>query len=72
MQVPDAAWIPCCLWRRLSATAPIRPLAWEPPCAVGTALKKAKRLKKKKKEFIGIKIGTVDWGNFPGALNAKF
>ena len=21
------------LWRRLAAVAPIRPLAWEPPCA---------------------------------------
>ena len=32
------------LWRRLAATAPIRPLAWEPPYAVGAALEKAKRL----------------------------
>ena len=28
------------LWRRLVATAPIGPLAWEPPYAVGVALKK--------------------------------
>ena len=28
------------LWRRLAAVAPIRPLAWELPCAVGVALKK--------------------------------
>ena len=28
------------LWRRSAATAPIRPLAWEPPYAVGGALKK--------------------------------
>ena len=33
------------LWRRLEATAPIRPLAWEPPYAEGEALEKAKRLK---------------------------
>ena len=26
------------LWRRLEATALIRPLAWEPPYAVGMAL----------------------------------
>ena len=26
------------LWYRLAATAPIRPLAWEPPYAAGTAL----------------------------------
>ena len=25
------------LWRRLVATAPIRPLAWEPPYATGVA-----------------------------------
>ena len=35
------------LWCRLVATAPIRPLAWEPPYAVGAALEKTK----KKKEF---------------------
>ena len=36
------------LWHRLVATAPIRPLAWKPPYATGTALEKAKRQKKKK------------------------
>ena len=30
------------LWRRLVATAPTRPLAWGPPYAAGTALKKDK------------------------------
>ena len=30
------------LWRRLAATAPIRPLAWEPPYATGMALEKTK------------------------------
>jgi len=30
------------------ATAPIRPLAWEPPYAVGVALKKDKKTKTKK------------------------
>ena len=38
------------LWCRLVATAPIRPLAWEPPYAIGVALEKAKRQKKKKKK----------------------
>ena len=33
------------LWCRPAATAPLLPLAWEPPCAVGVALKK------KEKEF---------------------
>ena len=36
------------LWCRLVAVALIRPLAWEPPYAVGAALEKAKRQKKKK------------------------
>ena len=36
------------LWHRPVAAAPIRSLAWEPPCAMGAALEKAKRQKKKK------------------------
>ncbi len=31
------------LWHRLAAAAPIGPLAWESPHAVGVALEKAKR-----------------------------
>jgi len=38
------------LWPRPSATAPIRPLAWELPYAEGVALEKAKRPGKKKKK----------------------
>ena len=34
------------LWHRLAATAPIRPLAWEPPHEAGEALEK-----KTKEEF---------------------
>jgi len=37
------------LWCRLAATALIGSLAWEPPCAAGAALEKAKRQEKKKK-----------------------
>ena len=33
------------LWCRLVATAPIQPLAWEPPYAEGVAQEKAKRQK---------------------------
>ena len=40
------------LWRSLSATALIRPLAWEPPYAMGLALEKAKRPKKKNCLFL--------------------
>ena len=36
------------LWRRLAATAPIQPLAWEPPYAVGAALKRQKDKKTNK------------------------
>ena len=36
-------WLYC----RLAATAPIRPLSWEPPYAAGVALKKTKDKKKK-------------------------
>ena len=33
------------LWRRPAAVALIRPLAWEPPYAMGVALKKKKKKK---------------------------
>jgi len=36
------------LWRRPVATAPIQPLAWEPPYAAGAAQEMAKRQKKKR------------------------
>ena len=32
------------LWHRPAATAPIQPLAWEPPYATGAALKKKKKI----------------------------
>ena len=31
------------LWHRPAAVAPIRPMAWEPPCAAGAALKSKKK-----------------------------
>jgi len=39
---PTLQW----LWRRQVATAPIRPLALEPPYATGAALENAKKKKK--------------------------
>ena len=36
----DLAWL--WLWPRSAAVAPIRPLAWEPPYAMGVALKRQK------------------------------
>ena len=38
------------LWCSLAATAPMGPLAWEPPYAAGVALKRTKDQKKKKKK----------------------
>ena len=38
------------LWHRLKATAPIRPLTWEPPYAMGVALEKAKTTTTKQKQ----------------------
>jgi len=40
---PELLW----LWSRRVAIALIRPLAWEPPYAMGAALEKTKRQKKK-------------------------
>ena len=36
------------LWWRLAATAPVGPLAWEPPYAAGAALGEKKGKKKKR------------------------
>ena len=38
------------LWRRLETTAPIQPLAWEPPHAAGAAQEIATTTKKTKKD----------------------
>ena len=38
------------LWHRPAGVTPIRPLAWEPPYAVGMALKSKKRKKEKKRK----------------------
>ena len=47
VKVADKAWIWCCwLWCRLAATALMRPLAWESPCATGAPLKRQKTKKK--------------------------
>ena len=37
-------------WRRPAATALISPLAWEPPCASGAALEKARKKKERDME----------------------
>ena len=44
---PELLW----LWRRPVATAPIQPLAWEPPCAACAALKSQKGKGKVKYDY---------------------
>ena len=44
------------LWCRLAAVAPIRPLAWELPYAVGVALKSKNKCIKLRNKFIKKKI----------------
>ena len=49
------------LWHRPVATAPIQPLAWEPPCASGVALKRQKKKKKKEKKKKRV-VEAQEWG----------
>ena len=54
--IPDLAqWVKALallwLWCRLVAVALIRPLAWEPPYAMGVALETTKKKKKEKKQL---------------------
>ena len=44
------------LWRGPAATAPIRPLVWEPPYVAGAALKSKKKKKKKKRRGGGWEV----------------
>ena len=52
---PTLLW----LWCRPVSTAPIGPLAWEPPYAKGVAQKKDK--KKKKLQFLKILLTNNDY-----------
>ena len=49
------------LWHRLVATAPIGPLAWEPPYAEGAALEEAKRQTNKQKECVYMHVNTCSY-----------
>jgi len=62
VQVADVAQIPCCCgW----GVAPIQPLAWELPHALGMALKEEK---KKKRRLAGLWL----WGRYEGwGIRAK-
>ena len=47
---PELLWMWLWQWCWLAAIAPIQPLAWEPPYAMGIA-PRSKKKKKKKKSF---------------------
>jgi len=47
------------LWRRPAAAALIRPLAWEPPYAVGEALEKRQKKKKKNNKMKNLGVGDI-------------
>ena len=47
---PPLLW----LWCKPVATAPIRPLAWEPPYAMGAVLKRQKEKKKIKNHNVSV------------------
>ena len=42
------------LWHRPAATAPIRPLTWDPPYAMGMALKRPKKQKQKQNKTLAL------------------
>ena len=54
----DLALLLLWLWRGPAAAVPIGLLAWEPPCAMGEALKKQK--KKKKIQIRGTNINIIE------------
>ena len=56
------------LWHRLAATAPIRPLAWEPPYAAGVALEKGKKTKKKRWRILGVPF-MAQWLTNPTSIH---
>ena len=58
------------LWHWLVATALIRPLAQETPCAMGVALKRQKTKKKKRAPADG-RMLSVDWLNVEEVGNVK-
>ena len=51
------------LWCRPAASAPIQPLAWEPPNAMAVAPKRQKKKKKRKKEKKKIRITDISWSH---------
>ena len=50
------------LWLRPAATAQIRPLAWEPPYAIGAALKRQKKKKCRSNNFYFRGVHEIEGG----------
>ena len=53
----DLTWLWLCLWP--AATAPIQPLAWEPPYAAGAAQEIAKKKRQKRTKIQSSHHGSV-------------
>ena len=49
----------------MAATAPIRPLAWEPPYATEASLEMAKKTKNKTKQNVNVSYYILTQGGFP-------
>ena len=45
-----------CLWSRPAVTAPIRPLAWEPPYATDAALEKTKKKREREQQEVYLEM----------------
>ena len=56
------------LWSRPAATAPISPLAWEPPYAAGAALEKTKRLRIKSSHHGLMELNTTSNHEVAGSI----
>ena len=50
------------LWHRLAAATPIRPLAWEPPYAMGSALKRQKTKQQQQQIFMSSPLNSSKKG----------
>ena len=66
---PTLLWL--WLWHRPAATALIR-LAWQPPYAMGVALRRQKAEEKKRKEAQKPRNSSGTQSNSPGILTVKF
>ena len=57
------------MWCRPAATAPVGPLAWEPPYAAGAALERKKDQKKVLVSYITMYVMTLQISNTGSSVN---